>query len=234
MDAALRKKLFIEEIKMAERRMFAKTIVLSDAFLDMPLSARALYMTLGMVADDDGFVNNPRSIIRQCGASIDDMNVLLSKKFIIAFESGVVVIKHWRINNYLRNDRYQETKYLEEKECLTVEQNGSYTLTDGVGIPGGIPSMGIPSIGKDSIGKNRIDKSSSTHTFVPPTVEEVKAYCDERNNKVDPDRFVDFYSSKGWMIGKNKMKDWKAAVRTWEKDNRKADWEKELEDWANE
>ena len=94
--------------------------------------------------------------------------------------------------------------------------------------------MGIPSIGKDSIGKNRIDKSNSTHTFVPPTVDEVKAYCDERNNKVDPDRFVDFYSSKGWMIGKNKMKDWKAAVRTWEKDNKKTDWEKELEDWANE
>lgn len=219
--------------------MFAKTIVLSDAFLDMPLSARALYMTLGMVADDDGFVNNPRSIIRQCGASIDDMNVLLSKKFIIAFDSGVVVIKHWRINNYLRNDRYQETKYLEEKENLTVEQNGAYTFarpvpTNGTGIPGGIPSMGIPSIGKDSIGKNRIDKSNSTHTFVPPTVDEVKAYCDERNNKVDPDRFVDFYSSKGWMIGKNKMKDWKAAVRTWEKDDRKTDWEKELEDWANE
>lgn len=134
---------------MAERRMFAKTIVLSDAFLDMPLSARALYMTLGMVADDDGFVNNPRSIMRQCGASVDDMNILLAKKFILSFDSGVIVIKHWRINNYLRSDRYQETKYLEEKEQLSIEENGSYTL----GIPRGIPT-GIPSIDKDRLDKN--------------------------------------------------------------------------------
>ena len=103
---------------MAERRMFAKTIVLSDAFLDMPLSARALYMTLGMVADDDGFVNNPRSIMRQCGASTDDMNVLLAKKFILSFDSGVIVIKHWFIHNWIRQDRLKPTKYQEELDLL--------------------------------------------------------------------------------------------------------------------
>jgi hypothetical protein len=134
---------------MAERRMFAKTIVLSDAFLDMPLSARCLYFTLGMLADDDGFINSPRSIMRQCGASDDDMRILLARKFVIAFESGVIVIKHWRINNYLRNDRYKETVYTEEYKQLTTEKNGAYTL--------GIPSNGIPSIGKDSIGKNSIE-----------------------------------------------------------------------------
>ena len=197
---------------MAERRMFAKTIVLSDAFLDMPLSARALYMTLGMVADDDGFVNNPRSIMRQCGASVDDMNVLLSKKFILAFDSGVIVIKHWRINNYLRSDRYQETKYLEEKDQLKIEENGSYTF----GIPGGIPNMGKPSIGKDSIGKDSIEESKSAKRFVPPTQEEVSAYCKERANNINPAKFIAFYESKGWMVGKNKMKDWKAAIRNWE------------------
>ena len=143
---------------MAERRMFAKTIVLSDAFLDMPLSARALYMTLGVVADDDGFVNNPKSIMRQCGASQDDMNVLLLKKFLIAFESGVVVIKHWRINNYLRSDRYQETKYLDEKNQLRIEENGSYTTKDSVGIPPDIPNRGYPD--KDRIDKDRVDKSN--------------------------------------------------------------------------
>ena len=100
---------------MAERRMFAKSIVTSDAFLDMPMSARCLYFTLGMFADDDGFVNNPKSIIRQIGASEDDMKVLLTKKFVLSFESGVIVIKHWRINNYLRNDRYHETNYAEPK-----------------------------------------------------------------------------------------------------------------------
>ena len=79
---------------MAERRMFAKTIVLSDAFLDMPLSARCLYFTLGMLADDDGFVNSPKSIMRQAGASTDDLNLLMAKRFILAFDSGVIVIKH--------------------------------------------------------------------------------------------------------------------------------------------
>lgn len=112
---------------MAERRMFAKTIVLSDAFLDMPLSARCLYFTLGMLADDDGFVNSPKAVMRQCGASDDDMNILLKKKFLLLFENGVIVIKHWRINNYLRNDRHIPTKYQEELGKLTLMENGSYS-----------------------------------------------------------------------------------------------------------
>ena len=137
---------------MAERRMFAKTIVLSDAFLDMPLSARCLYFTLGMLADDDGFINSPRSIMRQCGASDDDMRILLARKFVLAFESGIIVIKHWRINNYLQKDRYNETKYLDEKKQLEIDKNGSYHK-----------SMYTQSVytqdrlGKDSIGKNSIE-----------------------------------------------------------------------------
>lgn len=135
--------------------MFAKTIVLSDAFLDMPMSARCLYFTLGMLADDDGFVNAPRSIMRQCGSSEDDMRILISKKFVLEFESGVIVIKHWRINNYLRNDRYVETKYIKEKAMLTVDEKGGYKQSEIVGIPGGIPggipNSGIPRLGKDSI-----------------------------------------------------------------------------------
>ena len=112
---------------MAERRMFAKTIVLSDAFLDMPLSTRCLYFTLGMLADDDGFINSPKSIMRQCGASIDDLNLLVAKKFIIPFENGVVVIKHWRIHNYIQKDRYKGTKYIEEKNTLAIDEKGAYT-----------------------------------------------------------------------------------------------------------
>ena len=196
---------------MAERRMFAKTIVLSDAFLDMPLTTRCLYFTFGMLADDDGFINSPKSIIRQCGASEDDLKILIMKKFVIPFDSGIIVIKHWRINNYLRNDRYKETVYTEEKEALTMDETGNYHL--------GIPSSGIPSIGKDSIGKDSIGNKEETKRkrFVPPTVEEVRSYCLERKNNVDAERFVDFYESKGWMVGKDKMKDWKASVRTWEK-----------------
>ena len=195
---------------MAERRMFAKSIVLSDAFLDMPLTARCLYFTLGMLADDDGFVSGPKAIMRQCGASQDDMLMLIQKRYVLAFESGVIVIKHWRINNYLRSDRYQGTTYIEEKAELTLDQKGAYVeVKKNVGIP----SMGIPSIGKDSIGKDN-------KRFISPTVDEVRAYCQERKNNVDPERFVDFYDSKGWMIGKNKMKDWKAAVRNWEKQDK--------------
>lgn len=143
---------------MAERRMFAKSIVLSDAFLDMPLSARCLYFTLGMFADDDGFVGSPKGIMRQCGASQDDMKILLEKRFVLGFESGVIVIKHWRINNYLRNDRYQSTTYLEEKETLTLDEKNAYTEKDK---DFGIPNIGIPSIGKDSIDKNSIGNTNT-------------------------------------------------------------------------
>ena len=113
---------------MAQRRMFNQCIVFSDAFLDMPLSARCLYFTLGMVADDDGFIGNPKSIMRQCGSSQDDLLILIDKKFVIPFEDGVVVIKHWRINNYLQKDRYKETTYLDDKDQLIVKENGAYSL----------------------------------------------------------------------------------------------------------
>lgn len=194
---------------MADRRMFAKTIVLSDAFLDMPMSSRCLYFTLSMLADDDGFVNQPRAIMRQCGASEDDIRMLIAKKFVIVFESGVIVIKHWRINNYLRSDRYKETVYKDEKEQLELEPNGSYHFKDG------IPSMGKPSLGKVSIGK------VNNKRFVPPTEEQVRAYCQERHNKVDVERFVDYYTANGWVQGKGKpIKDWKACVRTWERNTK--------------
>ena len=205
---------------MAERRMFAKSIVTSDAFLDMPMSARCLYFTLGMFADDDGFVNNPKSIIRQIGASVDDMNVLLAKRFVLSFDSGVIVIKHWRINNYLRNDRYHETNYVEEKERLSIDENGAYTED---GIPLVDQRYTEDSIGKVSIGKVSIDnnikhiKDIPDRKKIPPTVEMVREYCKERGNDIDAEHFCDFYESKGWMVGKDKMKDWQASVRTWER-----------------
>ena len=108
--------------------MFAKTIVTSDAFLDMPPTARCLYFTLAMFADDDGFVNNPKSIMRQVGSTTDDMNILIAKKFILVFESGVIVIKHWRIHNYIRGDRKHDTKYSEEMNLLETDEKGAYTL----------------------------------------------------------------------------------------------------------
>lgn len=150
---------------MAERRMFAKSIVLSDAFLDMPLSARCLYFTLGMFADDDGFVGSPKGIMRQCGASQDDMLVLLQKRFVLSFDSGVIVIKHWRMNNYLQNDRHKTTSYIEELNTLEIDEKGAYTEKEGM-YTNCIQNVytGKDSIDKNSIGNintaKKIDKSN--------------------------------------------------------------------------
>ena len=112
---------------MAERRMFTKKIVDSDAFLDMPLSTQALYFHLAMRADDDGFINNPKKIMRMVGAGDDEMKVLIGKRFIIIFESGVIVVKHWKLHNYIPSDRYHETQYLTEKEQIIEKDNKVYT-----------------------------------------------------------------------------------------------------------
>lgn len=115
-------------LDMADKRMFSKKIIDSDAFLDMPLSSQCLYFHLSMRADDDGFVNNPRRVQRAIGATDDDLKVLLMKRFIIGFDSGVVVIKHWRINNYIQKDRYTPTLYQEEYESLIKNENKAYSL----------------------------------------------------------------------------------------------------------
>lgn len=198
---------------MAERRMFAKTIIDSDAFIDMPVTARLLYYDLGMRADDDGFVNSPKKIMRMVGASQDDLAILISKKFIIPFDSGVVVIKHWRIHNYIQKDRYKPTKYTEEKAMLKVQENDGYSL-DTKCIQNVSSSDTQVRLGKVRKGKDRVN--------IPPTLEEVSAYCEERHNNIDPQVFIDFYESKGWYVGKNKMKDWKACVRTWERSDVKS------------
>ncbi|UOW66892.1 DnaD domain protein [Paraclostridium bifermentans] len=143
---------------MAERRMFAKTLIDSDMFLDMPSSTQCLYFHLSMRADDDGFINNPKKIQRVIGSSDDDLKLLIAKNFIIPFDSGVVVIKHWRIHNYIRSDRYKETLYLEEKSQLITGENKEYIL----GIPNDIPTVVEREtqvrLGKDSIelGKDSI------------------------------------------------------------------------------
>lgn len=113
---------------MAEKRMFARSLIDSDAFLDMPLSAQALYFHLNMRADDDGFVNNPKRITDYVGAASDDLKLLLAKRFIIVFDdSGVIVIRHWRLHNTLRSDRYHSTNYQAELSRLCIAENKAYT-----------------------------------------------------------------------------------------------------------
>ena len=366
---------------MAQKRMFYKYIIDSDSFLEMPLTTQAVYFHLNMRADDDGFVDNWKSILRIVGGKEDDIKVLISKSFVIPFETGIIVIKHWKINNYLQKDRKKQTRHIEELKQLK-EQNGEYFLLENdeqsnlisfsqqkkeipewqkrrdeayknsslpdsfsykirqafnntiCPICGSVMQMNekfknymptiqhlIPiskggvheleniavicyscnaSIRNDvieeklnneevkekwetinslntrstngSTDKNSIDKNSIiynilyiweknipcdciTHKgekclrrsayqidgknfcnqhskpllgehfeynqdikkFKKPTVEQVEIYCKERKNDIDANKFVDYYDSIGWLVGKKPMKDWKACVRTWER-----------------
>ena len=135
---------------MAQKRMFNKTVVESDEFIEMPDSSQNLYFHLSMNADDDGFVDNWKSIMRMTGKKEDDLKILIAKKFIIPFESGVIVIRHWRLNNYIRNDRYKETIYKAEKLAISRDEELVYQMD----------TNGIPSIDKSSIDKSSIDKNS--------------------------------------------------------------------------
>lgn len=137
---------------MAEKRMFTKKITESDAFLDMPLSTQCLYFHLNMAADDDGFVNNPKKIQRMVGASEDDLKLLLAKSFILSFESGVIVIKHWKMHNYIQSDRYKPTDYIEEKSMLSLKENKSYTLNGS--------DLYTECVQVGHVDKNRLDKNS--------------------------------------------------------------------------
>ena len=185
---------------MAERRMFSKSILESDQFMDMPAEAQMLYVRLNMAADDDGFCDNPRAIMRGCGASNDTMKILIAKKFVLTFDRNdgfIVVIKHWRMNNYIRKDNYRETKYKELMRELYYDENRSYSTNPGDGhkpcLPTSKPEQ-LPDraqtvdepytnriqtvdepltqdrIGKDSIGKGSLEEES----------------IDEDNNKNNP------------------------------------------------
>jgi len=157
---------------MAERRMFSKSIIDSDLFLDMPSSTQILYFHLGMRADDDGFVNSPQKIMRMVSCSKNDMDMLIFKNFIIPFETGVCVIKHWRIHNYIRGDRYTPTIYTEEKTMLMIDDSKSYTFGLPVGLPHDIPNVGsglpdgipVGDVGKVRLGKVSIGKVSEEKT----------------------------------------------------------------------
>lgn len=221
---------------MAERRMFSKNIIDSDAFLEMPQSTQLYYFHLSMRADDDGFVNKPKSIMMICGAKEDDFKLLIVKRFIIPYESGIVVIKHWRMHNYIQKDRYIETKYKDEKALLVLDENKAYTPAESACIQNGYIMDTQVRLGKVNIGKvnskdinikegviggEKVADAPVCKKFTKPALEEISAYCKERDNGIDSNAFYDFYESKGWLIGKTPMKDWKAAVRTWEQRNPK-------------
>lgn len=155
--------------------MFAKTIIDSDAFLDMPLSTQALYFHLSMRADDDGFINNPKKIQRMVGCGDDDLKLLMAKRFILVFESGVIVIKHWKIHNYIRNDRYKPTLYQDEKALLADKDNKAYTFAEELSKHDeklGIPDDNQAVYQMDTqvrLGKDRLGKDSKEIKDVTPS-----------------------------------------------------------------
>jgi hypothetical protein len=151
---------------MAQRRMFSPDVVESDAFLEMPASAQALYFHLGMYADDDGFVS-PRKIMRLLGSTEDDMKLLVAKRFVLPFPNGVIVIKHWRLNNLVRKDWYRPTQYVDQKSQLFIKENGVYTDDSSQGTPLVNDSLTVRS---RSIGKVSID---TTRVAIAPRVVEV-------------------------------------------------------------
>lgn len=175
---------------MANRRMFARTVTDSDSFTEMPLTAQALYFHLGLAADDDGFINSPKRIQRGIGAAEDDLKLLAAKGFLIPFASGVVAVTHWRVNNYLRADRYAPTVNQAEFKRLTVNENGVYSLNPSgdmqAGIPDGLPT-GIP-LGdavKDSrVEGSRVEGRRDTLSGAgAPIVREVIGYLNAKTGK---------------------------------------------------
>lgn len=200
--------------------MFSIQVTDSDKFLEMPLSTQALYFHLGMHGDDDGFVSSPKKIARSVGCNDDDLRLLAAKDYIIPFENGVVVIRDWNINNHIRKDRYRATIHMGEKDLLSLDVSGKYLYGNQLATTCQPTSNQLTpeySIGEDSRDKERRDVAAEPpKRFIPPSIEQVQAYCLERNNGIDPAAFVDFYATRGWMVGRNRMKDWRAAVRTWE------------------
>lgn len=189
---------------MAERRMFAKTIIDSDAFLEMPISARLLYYDLAMRADDDGFINSPKKIMKFVGATNDDMNILILRKFIIPFDNGVVVIKHWRIHNYIRKDTYNETSYKEQKSMLELDENKAYRVIDFDAVDE--PSTQVR-LGKDSINilcsnsLNESEQKEDKKIQQKQLEENFKIIYESYPKKVGRAKGFDYY--KGWLKGRD-------------------------------
>jgi len=208
------------------RRMFSDEVTETDAFLDMPIGSQLLYFRLGMNADDDGFIASPKMVMRMIGATDDELKILFAKKFLLSFQNGICVIKHWRINNYIRKQLYNETKYSKERSQLFIRPNGSYTFNPEGAIPlpeghfttkenvknGAVDNTSTqrrPRIGKDRIGKDRIQHTVAIAPVVVETVSKpiVEAPASFEYNPL----FVEFWTVYPKKTGKG------AAHNSWNK-----------------
>lgn len=228
---------------MASRRMVSNKVIDSAKFIKMPISSQCLYFHLIAKGDDDGVVE-AFNVMRMIGATEDDLKVLMAKGFVVVLNEDLVTyITDWQEHNWIRADRKVDSRYKDlllqiVPDIKLLEKKQTYyskkkEMSD-------ICQTNV-SIGKDSIGKDNIDiyigeksqkigeeviieeekeTKETIKKFIKPTVEEIREYCNERKNNIDAEYFYDFYESKGWYVGKNKMKNWKACVRTWEKDDK--------------
>ena len=227
--------------------MMSKSVIDTDMFLDMPASTQCLYFHMLLRADDDGFLKNVKTIMRTVGASPDDVKLLIVKQYLIPFDTGIMAIKHWRIHNYIKKDRYKPTD-CEEIKLLEVNEKDEYILADPVRNqvgskmePSCIQSgttlepvrnqVGSKMEPQDrdrdrlEIGKNResskkkssANNSTAAHKLVKPTLAELKAYISENGYTFPAEAFMDYYESNGWKVGRNPMKSWQATCRTWQR-----------------
>ena len=229
---------------MAERRMFSKEIVSSDAFLDMSQTTQNLYFHLGMNADDEGFISSPRTVLRMIGANANDLDLLLAKRYAVGFDSGIVVIKHWKLNNQMRKDRVKDTVYLEEKNMLQEKENGVYSLISNdyevlqptvnqvsTKCP---PSIGEVRVGEDSIQPLKkpakikiepLDKNGFLVDFSKWTNEDlqknIKLVADNKP-EYTKDMLINFY--KYWIAKNKKGVEIFKKERSWSTASRLSTW----------
>lgn len=200
---------------MAQRRMFSKKIVETDFFMEMSPTAKLLYFYLNMSADDDGFVGNPKTIKLISGATDDDLKILIAKQFIIPFDSGVVVIKDWKIHNYIQKDRYNQTQYLDEKKQLLVEENGTYTKC--IQDVSSLDTQVRLGKSKDRLGKNNNTMSDKSDDVIPYS--EIISYLNEKTGRSFRTTEAHKRFIKARWNEDYKLDDFKRVV-----DNKVADW----------
>ena len=211
---------------VADKRMMSKSVIDTDMFLDMPASTQCLYFHMLLRADDDGFLKNAKTIMRTVGASPDDIKLLIAKQYLIPFDTGIMAIKHWRIHNYIKKDRYKPTD-CEEIKLLEVNEKGEYVLAEPV--RNQVGSNMEPQdrdrdrieIGKDRDSSRKRSSANNSTTaaqkFKKPTLEELKAYIAENSYTFSAEAFMDYYESNGWKVGRTPMKSWQATCRTWQR-----------------
>lgn len=209
---------------MADKRMMSKSVIDTDMFLDMPASTQCLYFHMLLRADDDGFLKNAKTIMRTVGASPDDIKLLIAKQYLISFDTGIMAIKHWRIHNFIKKDRYKPTD-CEEIKLLEVNEKGEYVLAEPVRSQVG-SNMEPQDRDRIEIGKDRDssrkrssanNSTTAAQKFKKPTLEELKAYIAENGYTFSAEAFMDYYESNGWKVGRNPMKSWQATCRTWQR-----------------